>query len=92
MGVFGKILKGVLGNGVGKKAGRAIGGLIGGKKGRRIGEKIGGLAADHADMLPFNKGGRVQPVRGYAKGGVVVLKVHKARKAPKKARKSRARK
>ena len=87
MGVFGKILKGVLGNGVGKAAGRAIGGLVGGKKGRRIGEKLGGLAAQHADMLPFEKGGRA--VRGYAKGGVVVLKVDKPKKAKGTKRKGR---
>ncbi len=86
MGVFGKILKGVLGNGVGKAAGKAIGGLVGGKKGRRIGEKLGGLAAQHADMLPFEKGGRV---RGYAKGGVVVLKVDKPKRKTATKRKGR---
>ena len=75
--------------------GSALGGMIGGKlfgkKGKSAGKKVGrALGGFLRKFVPFEKGGRV-PVRGYAQGGVVVLKVGKPKKAPakRKPRKSK---
>lgn len=69
--------------------GSALGGLIGGKlfgkKGKSAGKTVGRVVGGFLrKFVPFEKGGRAVPVRGYAKGGVVVLKVDKPKKAPKK--------
>jgi hypothetical protein len=75
----------------GSALGGAIGGKLFGKKGAQVGKQVGKMAGGFLrKFIPFEKGGRVVPVRGYAKGGVVVLNVAKPKKAPaKKPRKSR---
>ena len=83
MGVFGNILGNALGSGAGQyfggDAGRNTGGSIGGALGNFLPFKHGGRVTAHK-IMGYARGGGVEPMNQYQRGG----KVKKSKKKGKK--------